>query len=428
MKDDSKQLTPADIALLQEYLAAIEEIGKREPQQLPAEIWDKVWPEIQATGQVPAEYRDRIGVNDLTVYDEIKDGKYHRIPEGKATKGYYDIEWERWNAERGKIESKYHDAIVKALRVILAKGIQDGSDDEKQSLIELLQQIIEDSKGSLPAVIAHKLKAVDFPIDKINKDIWGLLEYDTKGQLTFQRYNVAKKGSKEPVDILYSLDFTGLENVSITRKLEPYDKRVYLAVAARFNAGYDVMTIQQIYNDMGYTGRAGASDIRKINAALTKMRGAQLYIDNLAEHKTYEAYAHFKYDGALLPMERIQAIVNGQTAEAAIHLFREPPMVSFARERKQITTVDIRLLNTPLNKTNGNIALEDYLIEEIAKIKKGSRSNKMLYKTIYENTSIKTVKQRQRAPEKIRQLLDYYQTCGYIKTFKEMKDGVSIEY
>ena len=414
--------------MLQEYLKAIEEINQREPEQLPAEIWDKVWPEIQATGKVPAEYADRIGVNDLTVYDEIKDGKYRRIPEGKTTKGYYDIVWERWNSERGKIEHKYHDAIVKALRVILAKGMQTGDDKDKQTIIELLQQLIAENRAELPAVIVRKLEKVDFPIDKVNKDIWRILDTPATGQLTMGRYNVAKRGSSKPIDILYSLDFNGLKDVKITRQLEPYDKRVYLAVAALFNAGNDVISITQIYNAMGYSGRIGANDIKKINAALTKMSGARLYVDNMQEATAYKQRKHFKYDGALLPMERVQAIINGQTAEAAIHIFREPPMVSFARERKQITTVQVKLLDTPLSKTNANIELEDYLIEEIAHIKKGHISNKMLFDTIYEKTGIKQKKQRQRAPEKIRKLLEHYRACGYIKAYKEESDGVIITY
>ena len=63
---ESVQLTAADTALLQEYMQAMDEMAQREPQQLPDEIWDKVWPDIQLTGQLPAEYRDRIGVNQIT--------------------------------------------------------------------------------------------------------------------------------------------------------------------------------------------------------------------------------------------------------------------------------------------------------------------------------------------------------------------------
>ena len=291
--------------------------------------------------------------------------------------------------------------------------------------VEAWEKVSGFKAAAIPKVPAHRLTKIDFPIDKVNNNVWQLLE-DTKGQLKLN-IDVSTRGSKKPVDVLYSLDFTSLENVSITRKLEPYDKRVYLAVAALFNDGYDVMSVQQIYNAMGYTGRMSATDIKKINAAITKMNGAHIYIDNLAEHNSYK-YDHFKYDGVLLPMERIQAIINGQPVDAAIHIFREPPMVSFARERKQITTLDIKLLDTPLSKTNANIQLEDYLLEQIAHIKKGKIRPKMLYKTIYERAGITQKKQKQRAPEKIKQLLTHYVACGHIKGYEDTGDGVTIQY
>ena len=411
--DESKQLTPADFDLLREFIEEFDAVMERKPLPIPAETWDKVTPEIQRTFVVPAEYRDRIGVTEYSEPNDPDDTKHLR---------FYDIQGEKWEREHAQITEKYHDVIVKALRYVITNGIQT----EDPRILDIVRQLIAEDKATLPAVIAHELKSINFPVDKVNKDIWHLLETNPNGQVTIA-YNVAKKGNKKPIEILYCLDFSQLHNVSITRKLEPYDKRVYLSIAAIFNHGYDVMSIQQIYNGMGYKGRVGARDIQKINTSISKMNGAHLYIDNLAESNVYK-YDHFTYDGVLLPMERIQAIVKGQTADAVIHVFREPPMVSFARERKQITPIDIKILDTPLNKTSSNIELEDYLIEEISAIRKGRRNNKMLYKTIYESTNIKTAKQQQRAPGKIKQLLDHYVTCGFIKAYKETKDGVTIEY
>lgn len=133
--------------VLQEYLQAMDEIAQREPEKLPAEIWDKVWPHIQATGEVPAEYRDRIGVNDITVHSDIVDGKHRYIPEGKATKGYYDIVWERWNAERGQIESRYHDVIIKALRYALSN---EKAAADTAPLMDLLKSLIADVESMTP--------------------------------------------------------------------------------------------------------------------------------------------------------------------------------------------------------------------------------------------------------------------------------------
>lgn len=421
-KEDRERLTIADINKLQEYLTAVEELNRREPQKLPAEIWDKVWPEIQSTGQVPAEYRDRIGVNEVKERKHHFDGDRIVMDDGEQiTKRYYDIVWERWNSEVVQLFRKYDDAILKALHAALTK------DNEQQSILEMLQQLIDENKANLPAIIVRKLQQMDFPLDKPNNNIWNLFEEPTNGQIRM-RFDVAKRGSGKPIDILYTLDFRGLKNVEITRKLEPYDKRVYLAIAALFNDGYEYMSLQQIYNTMAYPGRMSATDINKINAAITKMSGAWLNIDNIDESKAYKDRKHFKYDAPLLVMERAQAVVNGKIADAIIHVFREPAMVSFARERKQITTINIKLLDTPLSKTNANIALEDYLIEQIAYMKNGKIRNKMLYSTIYENAGITQKKQKQRAPAKIRKLLDHYQTCGYIKAYKEKTDGIEIQF
>lgn len=131
------RLNAQDTALLQEYLRAVEELTQREPQQLPAETWDRVWPHIQATGEIPAEYRDRIA---------------------KGSQGYYDVVWERWNAESRQIESKYHDVIIKALRYALSN---ERALEETSSVLELLKSMIADVDSMTPeqvrAVITENL-------------------------------------------------------------------------------------------------------------------------------------------------------------------------------------------------------------------------------------------------------------------------------
>jgi hypothetical protein len=129
-------------------------------------------------------------------------------------------------------------------------------------------------------------------------------------------------------------------------------------------------------------------------------------------------------------MERISAIVNGQTTDSAIHLFREPPLISFARERKQITTVSRKLLESPLSQTDSNLQIEDYLIEQISHIKspKSKLKNKLLFETIFEKCNIKTPNQRARARETITKLLDHYKKHNFIKDYKKSPDGITIFY
>ena len=270
----------------------------------------------------------------------------------------------------------------------------------------------------------RKLKAVDFPVDKLNSTVWGLLEKDTAGQI---KIAMERKSSGVPIDLLYSINFDALADVvSVSKKLTYTDKRIYTAVAALFNAGNNICTLSQIHRAMGNTGTPSTNQLEKINASLSKMSSARITIDNGQEAQLYK-YDLFKYDGALLPLERCTAMVNGRISDAAIHLFREPPLLSFARGRKQFTTVEMKVLQSPVSKTDINLQIDDYLIERIAHIKKGNMSNRILFATVIEHIG-NTKNNRERIPKKIIEYLTHYKKCGFIKDFTSDAKGVTIFY
>lgn len=294
-----------------------------------------------------------------------------------------------------------------------------------------------------PKVIAREVLGIDYPIDKVNGNIWNLLEGAPKNGQIAIRFNMAKHNSGKTANVLYSIDFNDLgPEVRITKQLTPFDKRVMISAAALFNAGNEIVSTTQIYEKMGNTGKPSAKAIEKINDSLTKLRAAHVYITNewgedqertlgQSEKDTYRKAAVFKYDGSLLPMERMSAYINGQLTESAIKLFREPPLVSFARSRGQITKVTTKLLQSPVNKTDLNLMIDDYLIDRISKMKnaiKGKKHTvtKILFSTINESCKRTTSKQRQRTAETVYKYLDYYQKVGFIKGYSKEPDGVNI--
>ncbi|MCD7711993.1 MAG: hypothetical protein LUJ25_04615 [Firmicutes bacterium] len=294
---------------------------------------------------------------------------------------------------------------------------------------EQQEQQETDSAAPAPATqaitVKSRLDKLDFPLDKVNSKMWNLLETDTGEQL---RFAVEKAGSKKQLNVIYSIDFDEAEQAGlrISKKLDAFDKRVYIAAASLYAYRVDTMTIGQIYNAMGHDGAPGAKDREKINNSLSKMQMAHIFIDNKEEASEYKGYDHFRYDGYLLPLERVSRIVNGVAVDGVIHLLKEPPMYTFAKNRQQITTIQRTLLQTPLSKTNANLLLEDYLIERIARAKTGKGQKKILYKTVYDNTGVTTKLQRQRTRAKIAQLLEYYKSTDYIKGYTTSTDGVTI--
>ena len=289
------------------------------------------------------------------------------------------------------------------------------------------------AKEEIPRAAITRAQSVEYPLDKPNSKIWNLLEKDTKGQVAF---NMAKHGSRQTFLAYYAIDFDALSNdgrITLTKRLLPFDKLVYIAVSALFNAGNNVITLSQIYYTMGYTGRPGLKDLTRINEAITKMTTARIFFDNEQEAEKYK-YPRFKYDGSLLPLERGTVIVNGKLADAAIKIYREPPLITFAKQRQQITTIDAKLLRAPISKTDANLQIQDYLLERISKAKNGKgRSCRILFRTLYERTGIpdkpktNTEKQRKkRAPEKIKKYLTYYQEQEFITRFTTEPDGITV--
>lgn len=283
------------------------------------------------------------------------------------------------------------------------------------------------SKTATPAATITRATKIEMPVDKVNSVIWSLIKVDTQGQLAIK---TEKQGSKKEISILYSINFDELpDNVKITKRLDAFDKRVYIAVSALFNAGNNFITLTQIHYAMGNKTRPAQNQLKKINDAIRKMNGAFITINNIQEIEAKYNYPAYKYEGSLLPLERMEASVNGQLSEAAIHIFREPPMLTFAKQRQQITTIPVKLLQSPVSKTDDNLRLEDYLLDRIcraARGKTGKTQERILYKKLYEKAGITTTKQKLRAPGKIERYLEFYVSEGFIKSYTTDSDGLTV--
>ena len=295
-----------------------------------------------------------------------------------------------------------------------------------------------DDKPKAQAIYTEALESIikpvspsilELPVDKINNNIWG--PANDKKKITFAMENPADKKKGREVNLVYAVDFAALEDneaLNISKKLTPFDKRVYMAVAALYNAGNEVFSLTQIYIAMGNTGRPSKAALQKISDSLTKLMKASINISNDDEAKSYN-YKKIVYNGSLLPMERISNVnIKGKVVESAIHPFREPPMLTFAKEHgNQLTTVNIKVLQSPVSKTDENLQIDDYLIERISKAKNGTLSKKILIKSICERANITSKKQQGRLPEKLARFLDHYKESNFIKGYTLTKDSIIID-
>lgn len=290
---------------------------------------------------------------------------------------------------------------------------------------------IHRNAAELPRIMMNPTDLLSYPLDKPNHVIWDLLAAtEIPGQIGMGSIDLNIRTSPRgvsPASVVYcSLSFDAIEDVKISKQLTPFDKRVYIAAAALYNGGNSIISPSQIHRMMGNSTRANAVETKKINDSLTKMGAARVYLDSTKEGSRHPK---FKYDAPLLPFERISAYINNTLTESAIKLFREPPLMTFARERGQITPITVQLLDVPhVSKSEANLRLEDYLIDRIGHMKRaGSNApRKILYTTVFDRCGITEKKQRQRAPAKIQKCLNHYKACGWIADYTAGNDGITI--
>lgn len=295
--------------------------------------------------------------------------------------------------------------------------------------LEILQE--RSAQEEPGAVLPIRPEKIDLPLDKINSNIWNLLENEQSGQMKFNLAGPASAPQEEQEPAFVSINYEALEDNEafrqIAKKLTPFDKRVYVAIAALHAVGNTAVTFRQIHYAMGNKREPSKPQGQRIENSVIKMMKAVITLnDDIAAKKgNYEAFTR--------TVNLLYAVIdkgrtyNGLQSRAQVRLLAEPTLITYARRRKQITTIPLKLLQGDYNKTDAFIAIEDYLLEQIVHKKhEHAKSFRMLYETIGKRTRLTDRKQQDRLPEKVERILDYYKTCGYIASAVGDKKGVTV--
>ncbi len=300
---------------------------------------------------------------------------------------------------------EYVYAAVKAAK----QAVTSKMEPEEQE--ELLRRDL------IPSVTSLALQSIGYPTDKVNCHLWGNLRIGKQTILKAESDRDRARGKR--ADIIVMLNFEELDGVKISRPLTSYDKRVFIAAANLVNEGQYILTPTQIYRAMGSTTKPSQADKEKILESLSVLVRARVFIDNTTEAKLY-GYDRIKGDFALLKADIVAAFVDGQLTEGTLEVAEVPKLFQFSIDREQITTVPIKLLESPISKTKANLTLEDYLIRRISQMNNPNKKvpNKILLSTLYEQCGITDRKQRSRlVNDKLPKLLEHYVKTGYIKSY-----------
>lgn len=286
---------------------------------------------------------------------------------------------------------------------------------------------IKDEPEDGSAVNAAEIKKNDIApltrflmgLDKVNSTLWN---EKTPNALYVDTSESGKKGE---ASIYVSVDFSALNKngVKVDQTLTEFDNHVYNAIASLYAAGNHTVSITQIAHAMGYSNPDGKT-LENIKDIALKFMRAIIEIDNTEEAGIYN-YPKFKVQTQLIQATIIAAEFHGKKTDHAIQLNAMPILLKFAIDRNQYTAFHPKLNNAPIDKTPRNIAIANYLKREIAKIKNGHRTNKILYDTLFKACNITRNKNREK--DKVKRYLEYYKECGFVKDFTITDDFVIIE-
>ena len=270
---------------------------------------------------------------------------------------------------------------------------------------------------NIERINTKKIDGVAFPLDKVNSTLWYGFPVGEVKDLKAESDKDSRKGKQ--ASILLLLDFQALNGVNISRELTVYDKWVWNACANLNEQGHKAFTAEQIYQAMGNEGRPNSKTKEKILDSVETLSRARVTIDNTEEHELYPNYDRLKATFPLLDTEICIAYSRGQIVEDAIRIIQSPKLFEFAEDRHQITKLPINVLESPLNKTEDNLLLSDYLLMRISKMRNSKYITRtILLDTIYQKCDIDSKMKRARLPEKIEKILNHYKELEWIKDFQ----------
>ncbi len=246
---------------------------------------------------------------------------------------------------------------------------------------------------------------------------------------------VGRKGRKE-INTLVSLDLPEQFELEGIGQMDAYDKAVLNGVNSLLENGTANFTIPMLYHAM--TGRENPTVdeglLKELQRRIERMRRTLVTIDLSQEIKAKYLDVEITnptVQGYLLPMNLIRARINGRPVQV-YHLLDVPPMLAYAKLKRQLATVPLQLLNAPLNNNATTIPLKNYLVARCESMRNQNnkvKSNKILFSAIYEELgeqdASKVRKKRIRDYTEI--VLKHMMDQKYIKSYEFTKSGRTID-
>lgn len=211
--------------------------------------------------------------------------------------------------------------------------------------------------------------------------------------------------------------------------LSRYDMAVHNAIANLYQAGNRYVTYQTIYRQMGKKdARITPTARNQMKISLLKLSTTLLYIDPSQETNIYSSLAGYKpqYRNMLYIEQDVEVNHNNEITNNWIRILSMPILFQYAMDKKYVNKIDLKVLDTPVNNSQENIALIYYLVDRIERMRGTSKlsRNIKIDTAIEASTDFSSCNSEQSRKNKksrrfnaILKILDYWKDINYIKDY-----------
>lgn len=318
---------------------------------------------------------------------------------------------------------------ARRIKETLEEGLQSGAISnlfgDEMDVDEVIQISFDDLAVESPKsqnVVTFRPREFVKTGDRISSHI---VEGFEKGEAEFR---AVRKNTAEPIVTKVSFSYQNMDIFSLDKGFTSLDKEVHDAVVSLYAAGNKVFSPAMVYRTM-----AGKSDsafvpqekLREITTSIHKCMSSIITIDATEEASVYQGLEAY-YSQNLIYAKSVTLKTKGWEVSAFM-LMDEPVLYKYAKLKRQLFSVPLKVLDSPPSKTNDVIVLQGYLMRIVETLRRPNtrQPNEIRYQTLYELLGCQDATKQKllRVRNNIKLILDYWVEIGYIKSYEETTQG-----
>lgn len=241
------------------------------------------------------------------------------------------------------------------------------------------------------------------------------------------------KNIRKEIEIRYSSIFLK-PHVRMDMSISGFDRRVHDAICNLYSAGYKYLTYHSIYEYLYHSKSMNQKAIKKISESVKRIAWTWLKVDLTEEIEALGYKTKFvKINTYLIAMELLQfeeieekdkqqLYHFGFNVKSVIHVLSMPPMLRLWKDRNQIQTIPRNLTkDCKIPQNRWNIEIWERLLDLLAI---SGRYHKVEFNYVNFAAAIQLPpKKVPELPERIKSILEWFQTKQYVKQYTETKDN-----